>query len=113
MIGERQQAIPFHEPALVLNSTAPRERREGLQKACWRCLAALDRGPVSAVELLQIAGVRYGARLGELAAYLRHLCGYEPGDLSKKAILCVRADSSNPTYVLAVWAEPGNREGTR
>lgn len=51
-----------------LNPTAPSERTKGLQRKCLLILARLQQGPATNVELMQIGGLRYGARLAELRA---------------------------------------------
>lgn len=61
-----------------LNPTAPRERKARLQAACLRILRVLQLGPATNRDLLEVAGVRYGARLGELRAYLRREHGLGP-----------------------------------
>jgi len=108
----RQKRLPLEpptEPALVLNPTAPAERKLSLQRKCWACLDRLELGPAHASELERIGGRRFGARLNELEGYLRAVCGFDPRDGTKDAILCVKPNCANPVYMLAAWAEPGNR----
>ena len=108
----RQKPLDFTpptEPVLVLNPTAPKERKLHLQAACWRVLSRLEQGPATARELLDVGGFRYAARVDELRRYLRALCGYPVDDRSVNPILCSRPGHANPTFMLAGWAEPGNR----
>ena len=108
-----QKALDFATPAPKLNSTAPKERKVALQKACFRILDRLEQGPAMATELLQIGGLRFGARLDELRPFLRSLWGFDPWDKAQNPVLCSKPGSANPCYMLARWAEPASREATR
>ena len=109
----RQKPLDFTpptEPALKLTPTIARHAAGKFQRACWRCLDRLERGPAFGNELEALAGRRFGARLGQLRPYLRALCGFNPSDKTMKPILCSDPkDGTDPVYMLAVWAEPGNR----
>lgn len=67
-----QQPLGFDpEPVRVPVSDDPRltkEARPRLQRACLRILARLQVGPATNMQLLQIGGMRFGARLHELKA---------------------------------------------
>jgi hypothetical protein len=65
-----QQPLAFDpEPVRVPVSDDPRlvrEARPRLQRACFRILDRLQLGPATNLELLQVGGLRYSARIHEL-----------------------------------------------
>ena len=113
----RQKPLDFEpptEPALVLNPTAPKERKLKMQRAGYLILDRLVQGPATTAELMALIGSPcYGRRVDELRRYLRVLCGYNAGEKSTNPILCLRPSSSNPTWMLADWAEPEARTANR
>ena len=77
-----QKALEFTPPTSPLpglNPTAPKERKEGLQRKAMAILRRLEQGSVDNLELPRIGGARYGARLGEVRDYLRWLYGRGKG----------------------------------
>lgn len=64
----RQQRLPFVPEALPLPqiATPSPEERPRLQRACWRILRRLEQGRATNMDLLQVGGLRFGARLKEL-----------------------------------------------
>lgn len=70
--GHSRQAVLPLEPRVQLlprlNPTAPKERRGALQRKCLAILGRLQAGPACNTELVEVGGLRFGARLAELRA---------------------------------------------
>lgn len=70
--GHSRQAVLPLEPEVQLlprlNPTAPKERRGALQRKCLAILGRLQAGPACNTELVEVGGLRFGARLAELRA---------------------------------------------
>jgi len=62
---------PPAEPIPQVNSTVCQEAKPRLQRKAVAVLVRLRQGPVDNLELPTIGGSRYGARLGEVRAFLR------------------------------------------
>src|SRR5262245_57740040 len=107
--------VPEPKPEVRVNPTAPKERKQALQQACWRALERLLAGPASADELRQVAGWRFGARLNELRPIVAWKAGRAPylavfRDDSDRNPIPLPEGTENPVYRLAPWAVDASRE---
>ena len=77
----RQAALDFDPPPQPLprvNPTVAPEAKPRLQRKAVAILRRLGEGPVDNLELPRIGGSRYGARIGEIRAFLRWEHGAGP-----------------------------------
>jgi hypothetical protein len=77
-----QKPLDFDPPpelVPLVNATVAPEAKSRLQRKAVAILRRLGEGPVDNLELPRIGGSRYGARIGEIRAFLRREHGAGPG----------------------------------
>ena len=112
-----QQALHFSTPAPRLNSTAPKERKRELRRACYRaldCLLECHPGRATRAQLTAWAGPRFSARLCELRPFLLRLTGEDHWSARLDPLPCTQDKATGASwYEIQEWAVPAAREASR